>query len=121
MKVFTIEEANRLLPELRQWLQRLQDEHRFLSVVVEGRKAGRDWASDQDHNAALARILAVRARISAFGVLLKPGPQGMCDFPALQDGRLIYLCWQPQDAQVEWWHNLTDGYAGRMPVYDATG
>ena len=67
MKVFTIEEANRLLPELRQWLQRLQDEHRFLSVVVEGRKAGRDWASDQDHNEALARILAVRAQISAFG------------------------------------------------------
>jgi hypothetical protein len=40
MKVFIIEEANRLLPELRQWLQRLQGEHRFLSVVVEERKAG---------------------------------------------------------------------------------
>ena len=81
MKVFMIEEANRLLPELRQWLQRLQDEHRFLSVVVEERKAGRDWASDQDYSEALARTLAVRARISAFGVLLKPGPQGDVRFP----------------------------------------
>jgi hypothetical protein len=44
----------------------------------------------------------------------------MCDFPALQDGRLVYLCWQPQEVDVEWWHNLTDGYAGRIPAYEAT-
>lgn len=119
MKIFTIEEANRLLPELRHWLQRLQDENRFLSIVVEELKAGRDWASDQDHSKTLARILAVRARISAFGVILKPGPQGVCDFPALQDGQLVSLCWQPQEPQVEWWHNSTDGYAGRMSVYEA--
>ena len=62
----------------------------------------------------------MRDRFSAFGVLLKPGPQGMCDFPALQDGRLVYLCWQPQEVDVEWWHNLTDGYAGRIPAYEAT-
>lgn len=120
MKVFTIEEANRLLPELRHWLQWLQDENRFLSVVVEELKASRNWASDRDYSEALARILGVRARISTLGVIMKPGPQSVCDFPALQEGRLVYLCWQPQELQVEWWHNVTDGYVGRIPVYAAT-
>ena len=50
------------------------------------------------------------------GVLIKDVNIGLLDFPALKDGREVYLCWQYGEGEIAFWHEIEDGYAGRQPI-----
>jgi hypothetical protein len=38
------------------------------------------------------------------------------DFPALKDGREVYLCWQHGEGEIAFWHEVEAGFAGRQPI-----
>src|SRR5215203_4395944 len=38
------------------------------------------------------------------GVLIKDVNIGLLDFPALKDGREVYLCWQYGEGEIAFWH-----------------
>ena len=42
--------------------------------------------------------------------------RGLVDWRAERDGRVVYLCWQYGERTVGWWHELSDGFAGRQPI-----
>jgi hypothetical protein len=44
------------------------------------------------------------------------GGDGLVDFPALWDGRLVYLCWKLGEPEVLYWHEIDAGFAGRQPL-----
>jgi hypothetical protein len=50
-------------------------------------------------------------------VVLRDLERGLVDFPAIRDGREVYLCWveQEEDA-IAFWHDLDAGYTGREPL-----
>lgn len=50
------------------------------------------------------------------GVEPKSGVEGLVDFPAVLDGRLVYLCWKLDEPEVLYWHTLDGGFAGRQPL-----
>jgi len=58
---------------------------------------------------------AVRA-ILMTGALLKDVNIGLVDFPALLDGREIYLCWKYGEEKVGYWHEIEGGFSGRRPL-----
>ena len=60
---------------------------------------------------------AVR-QIDAWGVTLRDIGAGLVDFPALANGRPIWLCWRLGEADIAWWHELEAGVAGRRPLID---
>ena len=41
---------------------------------------------------------------------------GLLDFPTTLDGRWVYLCWQSDEPEVAYWHEVSGGYAGRRPI-----
>lgn len=53
-------------------------------------------------------------------VTLREIETGLVDFPALANGRPIWLCWRLGEGDVEWWHELDDGFAGRKPLSELT-
>jgi hypothetical protein len=53
-------------------------------------------------------------------VTLREIETGLIDFPALANGRLIWLCWRLGEAEVDWWHELGDGFTGRRRLADLT-
>ena len=55
-------------------------------------------------------------RIQATDVLIKDINLGLLDFPALKDGREVYLCWQYGEDDIAFWHEVEAGYAGRQPI-----
>jgi hypothetical protein len=131
-RYFTLEEANAALEELRPIAEEMVAKRREL-VEAQGRRAalgaqvvtnGGDLtpsdfadADDELENAAseLARCVE---RIQAAGVLVKDLDQGLLDFPALRSGEEILLCWRVGEGQIEFWHGLEEGFAGRKPVDD---
>jgi hypothetical protein len=129
-RYFTPEEANALLAEIRPLAEEMVGSRRLLAGA-EARQAavlerisgnGGDLApSDlaelaeevEAHATALAR--AVR-ELSALGVQVKDLERGLVDFPALRDGEEVLLCWQLGEDEVEYWHGVDDGFAGRQPL-----
>jgi hypothetical protein len=66
------------------------------------------------------RMQAGVARIDQIGVTLREIETGLIDFPALASGRQIWLCWRLGEGNVEWWHELADGFGGRRALVDLT-
>ncbi len=56
------------------------------------------------------------ARIDALGLTLRDIERGLVDFPALVSGRQVWLCWQPGEPSIGWWHDLETGFDGRRPL-----
>ena len=54
------------------------------------------------------------------GVEPKNGPEGLVDFPAMIDGRPVYLCWKVGELEVLHWHDLDAGFRGRQPLTAGT-
>jgi hypothetical protein len=64
-------------------------------------------------------FLELRARLAAVSereIVLRDLERGLIDFPAIRDGREVYLCWVEGETDIEFWHDLDGGYAGRRPV-----
>ena len=61
------------------------------------------------------KLAAFIDELTKLGVELK-GPDGLCDFYSLMDGREVYLCWRLGEPQVMHWHELDAGVAGRKPL-----
>ena len=60
------------------------------------------------------------ARIDELGITLREIESGLIDFPALANGRQIWLCWRLGEGDVEWWHELAEGFSSRHALADLT-
>jgi len=66
------------------------------------------------------RMQAGVSRIDELGVTLREIETGLIDFPALASGRQIWLCWRLGEGDIEFWHELGDGFGGRQALVDLT-
>ena len=68
--------------------------------------------------AAVHRVEAAVRQIDAWGITLRDIGSGLVDFPALANGRPIWLCWKLGETDIAWWHELEAGLAGRRPLIE---
>ena len=125
MKIFTVQEANALLPEVRIIAGKIQRAHRKLSqfrdeakeAAAAAEQGGGGMANGVAYAAILTELTTQMAELEALGVQLKDFERGLVDFPSLRDGRVVLLCWQLGEGDVlEWWHDVDAGFAGRTPL-----
>ena len=65
----------------------------------------------------LIELLSGAGELETLGVQLKDQTRGLIDFPSLRDGRVVLLCWHLGEGdQIEWWHDIEAGFAGRQPL-----
>jgi hypothetical protein len=128
-KFFTVEEANRMLPLVRaimtdlvQLTNEVTDRRHRLNHLL----AGRDRDAEDVYSEELVevergiqrdtqRLREYLEELRQLGVEPKGG-DGLVDFPALWDGRLVYLCWKLGEPEVLYWHEIDAGFAGRQPL-----
>jgi len=125
MKIFTVDEANSLLPSVRPIVKSIQRAHRRLishqqaaKEAAEGAKFGGGGMEDGARYARLVIQLSLCVgELESLGVQLKDYSRGLIDFPSMRDGRVVLLCWKADEGnQLEWWHDLEAGFAGRQPL-----
>jgi len=119
-RVFTVQDANAELPELRERLPRLREarlgliasSERITDAVASdgGGVAGSDWFRHQETLKAEVEYLADR------GILLRDPDTGLIDFPAERDGEHVFLCWRLGEGDVEYYHGVHSGFSGRKPL-----
>lgn len=57
-------------------------------------------------------------RLDEWGITLRDIETGLIDFPALVNGRQVWLCWRLGEGDVDWWHELEAGFGGRRRLID---
>ena len=125
MKLFTVEEANALLPAARQIVLRIKRSRQRLSrlssqaklAAENAEQGGGGMADGMLYATLLTGFTAEMAELDSLGVQLKDFDRGLIDFPSLRDGRVVLLCWQLGEGdELEWWHDVDAGFAGRTPL-----
>jgi hypothetical protein len=125
MKLFTIQEANALLPSVREILARIQRAHRrvthYRDDARKAAEAAEQGGGGIENGVAYANVLtrltAEMSELDTLGVQLKDFERGLIDFPSLRDGKVVLLCWQMGEGdELEWWHDVDAGFAGRTPL-----
>jgi len=122
MRLFTREEANALLPEVKRLFERIDRARATLRrMSPEAKRAsesegGGGVAHGFQYADALATFIASAQEILSLGIEIKDFDQGLCDFPHEREGKIVYLCWRRGEEFIEWWHDLDTGFAGRQPL-----
>jgi hypothetical protein len=128
--LFTVDEANRLLPLVRSIAHDLVAEFRSL------RTAGRERRSLEVETAgssdAERRIEALKTHVAEcssrvegylhelqdLGLEVRDLELGLVDFPTLMGSEPAYLCWRLGEESVAWWHAIDKGYSDRTPLVE---
>src|SRR5262245_21354018 len=125
-RIFTLAEANGLLPRLRSILADVVEVWPLLKEVHPEiykvrYKVPLDCFSPYgvEYVDAVSRLLFLVHQIKDMGVLLKDVEKGLCDFPYVKQGRIVYLCWHLGEDSIEYWHDIEAGFAGREPLDDS--
>ena len=122
-RIFTLAEANQLLPQLRSILEEVEGEwSRMKALNPEIQKVRDRVPADAftphgvEYVEAVSHLLFRLHQIKDMGVVVKDVEKGLCDFPYMRHGRVVYLCWHRGESAVGFWHDIETGFASREPV-----
>ena len=122
-RIFTLAEAESLLPELRSLLREISDSWNHIRDLNPDIQKARDAApfdgfskSGVDYVESVSHLMVLIHQVKDMGVLLKDADKGLCDFPYMRQGRVVYLCWQLGEERIEYWHEIETGFSSREPL-----
>ncbi|MGA8217586.1 MAG: DUF2203 domain-containing protein [Solirubrobacterales bacterium] len=119
---FTRAEANALLPRLTAMLNQLREAKDELTdteaheALGEAAPANGGGEEGKQVGVAFLEVRRILGTIEESGIVLRDIDRGLVDFPALIDGREVYLCWEIGEDDVSFWHDMDAGYGGREPL-----
>jgi hypothetical protein len=130
MKLFTLEEAEDLLPRIRERLAAMQACKREVDAIRDylehavSSTAGNGHVRDENtlaekRRAAESLVEEINAGLRVlndWGVELKGLDEGLIDFPSEREGRVVCLCWRMGEQTIAWWHEIDTGFGHRQPL-----
>ena len=130
VKVFTIEEVNRLLPRVDAVLRSLvqaarqiqwyQDRTDVLDLIGASQIKSPEHREYMIGKKRLGELTADRDRLleemQRMGCVVKDFIKGQIDFYGAKDGRFVFFCWKLGEKRIQYWHELNTGTCGRRPL-----
>lgn len=125
-RIYSIDEANALIPQVRAVLLQLAVEQRRLDASHAEMHRQLDANGDPGSAVAAGRreaevseiregMRTLLAHLGEMGVEVRDLEMGLVDFPGERDGAPVWLCWRLADPRVAFWHRTDEGYATRRP------
>jgi hypothetical protein len=123
LKYFTVSEAEMLIPTITEMIAAAQETKvRIENKVDDWRKVHKKITEAEEAvlrgqvDFLASHLETQLGKISELGAVPKDLDLGLVDFPARINHKEGYLCWKLGENKIEFWHNLTDGFAGRKPI-----
>ena len=125
IRVFTLQEARGLIPMLRRLLSRmtrardhLLDLRIEIDLARENAQYGGGSLAGPVYLKHMLEFTEAIQEIQTLGVQVKDFGKGLIDFPYEHEGRIVLLCWKPDEDEINWWHETDAGFGGRQPLTD---
>ena len=128
LRVFKVEEANSLIPELHELILSLREKREEIAkkeveidalelVVNQESESGIGRLNEEiaKMNQTVSVFDAIVDKIHAYGCFLKDVEAGLIDFYGIIDGKVVYLCWKLGEDKIRYWHEVGEGYRDRRP------
>ena len=130
-RYFGIDEANEYIRQVGPLLERLKADRDEVARLQRELARGRETNGSAEHAEQLAeleddereivrRMQSAVSQIVDWGITLRDISTGLIDFPALANGRPIWLCWRLGEDDIAWWHEVNTGFDGRQPLAELT-
>ena len=121
-KHYTRSEVRALLPLVRLWLKRIvqlcnelqKAERRVAKLMGPGLDVGGPAVNSLLRTQA--DLKQVMLEFQHREIQIKDLQRGLLDFPAIIDGKEVFFCWEEGEDDIEFWHELDTGYAGRKKL-----
>jgi hypothetical protein len=119
---YTRDEANSSLGWVKETIASLRDARAGLSDEEAREALAEAWPQNGGGDPgrvvseAFLQLRAALAQLQEAEVVLRDLDRGLVDFPALREGREVYLCWLEGETEIGYWHDLEAGFAGREPL-----
>ena len=118
-KHYTRDEARALLPQIRQWLEQLNRyrrdlerlDKRLTNLAADGHDIGGETVNNWIRT--LTGMREVLVEFQRRRIFVKDLGRGLVDFPSIIGDKEVFLCWEQEDEDVEFWHDIESGYGGR--------
>lgn len=132
VKVFTVQEANQMIPHLTDVIVGLQEKRKHIlaleveidaiELVADKDDSGSSPALSRkvdEYTKSVSAFYALMEEIHGKGCFLKDLDLGLVDFYGKHNDKVIYLCWKLGEKQVGHWHEVGKGFASREPLAGA--
>lgn len=119
---FTVEDANALLERIAPMLESLRSARDRLTDAELHEQLGEAAPTNgggppgREVGQAFLEVRGLLAELQGLGLVIRDLDRGLVDFPAIIEGREVYLCWELGEERIEYWHDLEAGYGGRRPL-----
>jgi hypothetical protein len=119
-KYYSVKEARATLPRLRKLFARLHQAREVVEdldydLAQRLQETGGDLGGPRvvEFAEAICTINTTFQVINGLGIEVKDLDRGLVDFPHRREGRVVFLCWELSEEDVEHWHEIEEGYGGR--------
>lgn len=130
-RYFGIDSANERLRDVKPLLEQLRADRDRIAELQPALQRGRETNGSSEHAKQVAdqeqevrrlvrRMQESVTQIDEWGVTLRDIQSGLIDFPALVNGRPIWLCWRLGEDDIAWWHEKNVGFEGRQALTELT-
>lgn len=128
--MFTLQEANELIPRLHDLIEKLKNKRDDISALEMEIDVLEVLAQSSSEKAPSAQVEAKLAEyeksvnefytlieeVHGTGCFLKSIESGLVDFYTVYKGRVVYLCWRFGEPEITTWHDIGHGYGSRQPL-----
>ncbi len=115
-KYFTVKEAENTLPLVKQIVKDILAKGYQVRTISES--MGGEVNDNPEVQQYLDEINEYIDELKEIGCYFKDWnfSIGLVDFPAIINGDEVFLCWRSDEDNIEFYHKVEDGYAGRKRI-----
>ena len=124
-RFFTVEEARKLLPSLKELMgqvmvisHRLEEYREVVQQLADSASSNTGGPEGTSYLKIVISLQSCLTQLQETGCVLRSLQGGLVDFPHLKQGREIYLCWKYGEEDIRFWHEVDEGFAGRTPLLE---
>ncbi len=118
-KHYSRDEARELLPQVRQWVNRLNQLRSKIKLYDQQSGPMLDAGDDLGGNRVnewivdTAEFKKLMHEFESREIQVKDIERGLIDFPTMIGDKEAFLCWEQDEDDITHWHDLESGYSDR--------